>query len=257
MKLKVNFRECGRDPYSDVPHTHEGGLELIHVRAGQGKVFIGEHVIPFCGESVFLLDAAMLHCISPDPDVPYVRGKMEIDKALTCEMVTPLLEGGCLYRVPSPELSAKADRVLLSLEGLLAQGEHSLAIMAHVFELLHLCTSQMQEKKSEEGGTVADVVGYIHEHLETGITLSDVAEALHINKHYLCRLFKRETGMTVNTYINSARLAKAKQMLAESGESVTFIAAECGFGEPSLFTKNFKKEMGMTPSAYRNQTRSE
>ena len=32
MKLKVNFRECGRDPYSDVPHTHEGGLELIHVR---------------------------------------------------------------------------------------------------------------------------------------------------------------------------------------------------------------------------------
>ena len=256
MKVKVIYRERGRDPYSDVPHTHESEYELIHVLSGKGKVFMGERVFSFCGDAVFLLDAAVLHYVSPDPDMPYVRTKLLIDKSLTGGMIAPLLEAGCLYRVPSPELSAKADRALAALDNLIERAAPPLDTMAHVFGLLHLCTAQMQEKKSEEDGTVADVVGYVHEHLESGVTLASVASALHINKHYLCRLFKRETGMTVNAYINSARIAKAKQMLASTAESVTFIAAECGFGELSLFTKNFKKEMGMTPSAYRNMTRS-
>ena len=256
MNVKVIYREQGRDPYTDVPHTHESDYELIHVLSGKGKVFVGERVIPFCGESVFLLDAAVLHYVSPEADVPYVRTKLLIDKSLTGGMVLPLLERGCLYRAPTPELSGEADRALSALQALLKEGTEPLLICAHIFELLHLCTAKMSGERSYYRGTMADVVRHIHENLGECLSLCDVADRLHINKYHLCRLFKRETGMTVNCYINSARIAKAKQLLATSEESVSFIAAECGFGELSLFTKNFKKEMGMTPSAYRNLIRS-
>ena len=255
MKVKVIYRERGRDPYSDVPHTHESDYELIHVLSGKGKVFMGERVFSFCGDAVFLLDAAVLHYVSPDPDMPYVRTKLLIDKSLTGGMIAPLLEAGCLYRVPSPELSAKADRALAALDNLIERAAPPLDTMAHVFGLLHLCTAQMQEKKSEEDGTVADVVGYVHEHLESGVTLASVASALHINKHYLCRLFKAETGMTVGAYINSARVVRAKQLLRDGKEPISFVASECGYNEPSVFAKSFKKETGMTPSTYRTLNR--
>ena len=210
MDLKVICRERGRDPYSDVPHAHENEYELIHILSGKGKVFMGERVIPFCGEAVFLLDAAVLHYVSPDLDTPYVRNKLFIDKSLTAGAVAPLLTGGSLYRVPSSSLSAKADRALTALDGLLAVGAPRLEVLSLVFELLHLCTAQMQEQKGEVVGTVASAVGYIHERLEHGVALSEVADALHVNKHYLCRLFKAEMGMTVGAYINSARVVRAK-----------------------------------------------
>ena len=251
MDVKVIYRERGRDPYSDVPHTHEGEFELIHILSGKGKVFMGERVIPFCGEAVFLLDAAVLHYVSPDADTPYVRNKLFIDKSLAAGAITPLLTGGCLHRVPSPTLSAKADRALAALERLLSSEDAPLKVLSHVFELLHLCTAQMQEQKGEAVGTVATAVGYIHEHLEGGVALSDVADALHVNKHYLCRLFKAETGMTVGAYINSARVVRAKQLLRDTREPISFVASECGFNEASVFAKSFKKETGMSPLQYR------
>ena len=104
-------------------------------------------------------------------------------------------------------------------------------------------------------GTVAEAVGHIHEHLETGVSLCDVARALHVNKHYLCRLFKAEMGMTVGAYINSARVVRAKQLLRDGKEPIAFVASECGYNEPSVFAKSFKKETGMTPSHYRNLMR--
>ena len=255
MNVKVIYRERGRDPYSDVPHAHESEYELIHILSGKGKVFMGERVIPFCGEAVFLLDAAVLHYVSPDADTPYVRNKLFIDKTLTAGAVAPLLSGGYLYRVPSGSLSAKTDRAIAALESLLSADAAPLEVLARVFELLHLCTAQMQVQKGEAGGTVAEAVGYIHEQLESGVALADVADALHVNKHYLCRLFKAETGMTVGAYINSARVVRAKHLLRDGTEPIAFVASECGYNEPSVFAKSFKKETGMTPSAYRNMTK--
>ena len=255
MNVRVIYRERGRDSYTDVPHTHERDYELIHVLSGKGNVFIGERVIPFCGEAVFLLDAAVLHYVSPDAGTPYVRTKLLLDKSLTAGAVAPLLEGGCLYRVPSPTLSAKADRGLAALGGSLSQGAEPLSVLSQLFALLELCTAQMQEQTAEAHGSVAAVVGYIHEHLEAGVSLCDVADALHVNKHYLCRLFKAEMGMTVGAYINSARVVRAKQLLRDGKEPISFVASECGYNEPSVFAKSFKKETGMTPSAYRNLMR--
>ena len=155
----------------------------------------------------------------------------------------------------SSSLSAKADRALTALDGLLAVGAPRLEVLSLVFELLHLCTAQMQEQKGEVVGTVASAVGYIHERLEHGVALSEVADALHVNKHYLCRHFKAEMGMTVGAYINSARVVRAKQLLRDTREPISFVAGECGYNEPCVFAKSFKKETGMTPSAYRNLNR--
>lgn len=254
MAMQIFYREAGRDALSDIRHTHDKEIELVQILSGEGKVFVKNKILPFSGSAVFFIDGGVLHYICPEPGTHYLRNKLIFDKALANDTLSPLLKEGYLYRAPSQEAALEADRRFAELHALHARHESPLLLLSRVFELLHFCTAQMDEGGSKYRGTVADVVRFVHEHLSEGITLADVAQALHVNKHYLCRLFKRETGMTVGEYINSARIAKAKHLLRTAEESVSFVAAESGFNEPSAFTKSFKKEVGMTPTAYKART---
>lgn len=256
MEIGVIYRASGRDELSDIRHSHEHAFELLHVLSGRGKLFVGERVLPFEGESVFLIDGAVLHVVCPDAASSYVRSKLLLDKALFGAVLSPLLKEGFLYRVPTHALSQEADRAILAISALEAHGREPLLLLSRVLELLHLCTAQMDEGGVHYSGTVADVVALVHERLGDGVGLAEVAATLHVNKHYLCRLFKKETGMTVGAYINSARIARAKYLLRTSERSVSAISDASGFNELSVFSKAFKKEVGMTPTEYKSHVRS-
>lgn len=255
VHLEVYYREQGKDALSDIFHTHDGVFELICIRAGRGKVFVGERVLPFTGDTVLLIDGSALHYICPDQDVTYLRHKLIFDKRLLAGFALPCVEAGLFYRIPTPEQALELDRYFELLEKHSPGDEVSLLLFSQVFALLHLCIEQGGAESASYHGTMADAVRYIHQNLAQGITLQGVAQALHINKFHLCRLFKRETGMTMGAYVNSCRIANAKRLLRTSEESVSFIAAECGFNELSVFTRNFKKEVGMTPTEYKAQSR--
>ena len=80
------------------------------------------------------------------------------------------------------------------------------------------------------------------------IGLDDLAKFCGITKHHLSREFKRFTGQTVLTYLNTLRCKSAEVCLSE-GMSVTETAFECGFESVSYFSRTYKKIMGAPPSA--------
>ena len=252
MNISIIYREQGRDELSDIRHSHDNEIELIHVISGKGKVFVGDDVLSFDGSAVFFIDGAILHYICPNSDIPYIRSKLILKKDIMGDMLSSYIKNGCLHQIPSNELSFEIDRAFFELFESHNNGDAELMLCSKIFELLHLCIERADENGVKYRGAVADVVSYIHKHLEDGIALSNVAQALHINKNYLCRLFRKETGMTVGAYINSARIAKAKRLLRDSDSPLSFVAGESGFNEPSVFSKNFKREVGMTPREYRN-----
>ncbi len=257
MHIEVLYKQSGRDQLSDVFHAHHGVMELICIRAGRGKIFVGEQVLSFAGDTVLLIDGAALHYICPEQGASYLRHKLIFDKRLLCDLPSPCGDERLLYRIPTREQMLEIERRFEALAHHHARNAPPLLLYAQIFELLHLCIEQGDAPGAAYHGTMADVMRYIHENLAQGITLTQVAAALHVNKFYLCRLFRRETGMTMGAYINSARIAIAKQRLRTSEESVSFIAAECGFNELSVFTRNFKREVGMTPTEYRAQAKEE
>ncbi|MFN7918523.1 MAG: helix-turn-helix transcriptional regulator [Bryobacteraceae bacterium] len=63
------------------------------------------------------------------------------------------------------------------------------------------------------------------------------------------RLFRDETGLSAGVWIRRARLLGALQRLAE-GNSVTAVAAECGYATTSAFVSMFRREIGSTPGRY-------
>jgi AraC family transcriptional regulator of arabinose operon len=65
------------------------------------------------------------------------------------------------------------------------------------------------------------------------------------------KLFKRQTGMSPNTYINEHKINMAKSMLLSSGLSIKEIAHSLNFADQFVFSKLFKKYTGKSPKAFK------
>lgn len=95
------------------------------------------------------------------------------------------------------------------------------------------------------------VCTYVQGSIFSPISLDDIAVYTGYNASYLCRVFKRDTGMTIVDYITEEKIDKAKELLAYSNESVLDICIALGYSSQSYFTTMFKKKVGMSPVAYR------
>lgn len=97
------------------------------------------------------------------------------------------------------------------------------------------------------------VIEYINDRLDEKIQLTDLAKLLNISQYYFCSLFKQSMGISPYQYIIGQRIERAKQLLKQKELSIVDVALKCGFSSQTHFIKQFRKRMGITPLAYRNQ----
>ena len=71
-----------------------------------------------------------------------------------------------------------------------------------------------------------------------------------------CRIFKKEVGTSVITYITDLRIKKAKDLLEHSDLKTFEISDAVGIHDPAYFSVLFKKYTGMSPKSYRNKADS-
>ena len=81
------------------------------------------------------------------------------------------------------------------------------------------------------------------------LTIGKLASHFYLSSSYLCRIFKDETGTTINRYITAKRITRAKELLSE-GYSVTETCGMCGFQDYSNFLKAFTKAVGISQKKY-------
>ncbi len=94
---------------------------------------------------------------------------------------------------------------------------------------------------------------YIHEHYPEPISIDQLANIAHISRRVCFRLFQQNLHMTPLQYIQSYRLQKARELLKSTSQSITTIAATCGLGSNSYFTRIFRKEFDCSPLQFRKQ----
>lgn len=84
------------------------------------------------------------------------------------------------------------------------------------------------------------------------LQLSDIARAVYSSPYALCRIFKKETGLSLHQYLQRLRLLHALEQLAENPQSdLTNLALEIGFSSHSHFTTAFSSLFGIPPSTFR------
>lgn len=83
------------------------------------------------------------------------------------------------------------------------------------------------------------------------LSLQTIADHVSLSKTYLCVMYKKETGITINEYINMQRIKKSKMLLKNHKYKLYEVAGKVGFVDANYFSTYFKKYVGVSPSEYR------
>ncbi|MCI5604910.1 MAG: AraC family transcriptional regulator [Clostridia bacterium] len=102
---------------------------------------------------------------------------------------------------------------------------------------------------TNENKAVVKIKNYINKNFINGISLDKLAEHMYMNKYYMCHMFKEETGLTIKEFVNTRRIAMAKQLLPKY-KSVKDLYSACGFNDYSAFYKTFKRFTGVSPMEF-------
>lgn len=251
---------------SVVAHSHEF-VELVFVRRGKGKHFVGDAVFPVQENNVFVLsDRNIFHSIQPldGKDVlqlvnvifpfDYFPINMQLFKPETVYDLSKVVGGvemieRIFYEYTKKEwlyedVMAGYTRILLS-------------------ELLRL--SPVKRKKTDATvlrqkfvvNYIDQAIAFIHKNYDKQVEVDQIASYCGICKAYLQRLFRKERNTSVKEYLIKYRIEQSCKFLLNTDYSVSFISEMVGFNDLKYFYLKFKEIVGETPVRFKQTFGSE
>jgi YesN/AraC family two-component response regulator len=100
---------------------------------------------------------------------------------------------------------------------------------------------------------VKRALAYIHQNYAMPLSRQQIARAIGVSERYLSEIFKQEMGISPWDVLNRFRIQRAQILLKASDASITDIALQVGFDDPSYFGRVFNKHTGLSPKAYRDK----
>jgi AraC-like DNA-binding protein len=100
---------------------------------------------------------------------------------------------------------------------------------------------------------VLEAQRFAREHSTERITMRDAARHVNLSRFHFCKMFRRFTGQTFTEYVARVRVRTAKDLLHNPLLLVVDVALQSGFGSVPQFNSVFRKLVGQSPRAYRNE----
>ncbi len=102
--------------------------------------------------------------------------------------------------------------------------------------------------------TVEDILAFTEENCRNAeLNQSAIADHFHISAYSVSRIFKQQFGTGFAEYVNGKRMEQAKELLLNTGKSIKEIAMEVGFSDGNYFSRVFKQNYGISPTAFRQK----
>lgn len=231
---------------------HEN-IELLYIAKGRGLCHLGTVAYEFSAGDIVSVNSFELHYIEAYDRAEYYCLIPDRSFLISMGIDTSLVNFSPITQ------SDKAASLFLELaelyRGKSSFRETSLKLKITELILYMAKNASLSEKAKSDAKSLSRIklaIGYISTHLDTRITADEAAEAAALSKYHFLREFKKLTGMTLVSFVNSMRCEKARALFSSSELSVAEVCALSGFDNASYFTKTFKRKTGMTPSKYRN-----
>jgi len=105
--------------------------------------------------------------------------------------------------------------------------------------------------QASEMSKVRELQIWIAEHLETRLSVEDLADRMGMSVRNFERVFTREVGRTPSQYVLQARVEAARRQLERTDRGLKQVAAAAGFGSADVMRRAFVRLLGITPRRYR------
>jgi AraC-like DNA-binding protein/mannose-6-phosphate isomerase-like protein (cupin superfamily) len=257
--------------YQPTFHSHSG-FELYLCVQGNGHFIAGERIHDLGAGTFTVVKPMALHLSRPNRNVPFHRYVLAVQRSYIESLYSDDRDSYYMIRQWLPESDSDSihaqlnARQLLSLQETLAQLEgeiqrkqlcYPLIVKSLLLQLFAQLGRYQSEWGEDQGGTdeqkrrVESILSYIMEHYQEPLSSERLCNHFHLSRSYLFKLFKQNTGVSINEFIVTYRINKAKELLQGTELPITEVAATAGFQDISHFCHTFKRLSGMTPSRYR------
>ncbi|SEG09977.1 two-component system, response regulator YesN [Butyrivibrio sp. Su6] len=115
------------------------------------------------------------------------------------------------------------------------------------------CRNVISKREERSNSIMKTAMDYIKDNFHKDISLDDVSRVVNISPYYFSKIFKEENGLNFIEYLTNVRIEKAKKLLEESDLSIKEICISCGYTDPNYFSRSFKKNVGVTPTEYKDR----
>lgn len=253
-----------------VPHNH-AAIEVIRVISGEVVMTVnGERYDLSLGDIVFLnpFDVHSLvieradvkdeyQCVNFDLSLLKTKSNTEFN-----EYLGSISHGELKFKTFIPHThpySEALNRSMQELHGYCENESTNAGYMMIAAELLRFLAglddgglSYAFEKKtlSKQAAFSQAVTQYVSQNYALPLTTETIAEELHFNKSYFCRVFKSVFEQTFVEYLNSYRIYVAKSLPIEDYNTLGSLAESIGYTSYDSFTLYFKKYVGVTPKEF-------
>ncbi len=259
-------QRSGAHNWEIAAHRHDGLLQLLYLQSGSGEVLFDSERVQVCAPSVVYVPAQVVHGFHW---AGQVEGQVITAAQPPLESIAQVLAPNLLAAIRKPQVIAlprwpTEDDPLLPLCLALREEyhnrarEHVASSMALLLALLIQALRHGQEapdpahrpasRRSQQLTGFRELVDrHYREHRPLGFYAGELGMTLAT----LGRLCQEHLGMTPMNVINARLVLEAKRVLGHSDASVKQIAHELGFADVGYFSRFFRKQCGVSPSAFR------
>ena len=118
-------------------------------------------------------------------------------------------------------------------------------------KIMAACRNVISKRTEKSSSIIETAKEYLKTNYAKDISLDDVSRIVNISPYYFSKLFKEDTGENFIEYLTAIRINKAKELLDSSEYSMKEICAMVGYSDPNYFSRAFKKNVGVTPTEYK------
>ena len=248
---------------------------LFYVLSGDGNVIIEDSSYPVKPHALILFpagtvyawhtDQARLICVNFD----YTQSNSHLTQSFHPVSIDrfdrqnildkPYFEDEPLFQKPLyiPDASFLESRIKALSENFYMESKYKTRILSLLLsEILFTIAEHVTARQEFSVGNnlTKQIISYVQNNYNKEINNQTISEEFHYSAAYINRILKKQLGKTVHEFLLKYRLDMAKDVLKNSDLPISEVALSVGFGDVPHFIKTFKKEVGMTPFAYRKNT---
>ncbi|MBB6521740.1 AraC family transcriptional regulator [Pseudoteredinibacter isoporae] len=110
---------------------------------------------------------------------------------------------------------------------------------------------KLPDVTSEDFDRISEVVDYAQERIANPPSLQELADVAGMSIYQLDRRMKKLYDLPTGQWLLKIRIDHASRLLLNSDQPIADIAMDCGYGDQSAFTRQFRRTTGQTPSTFR------
>lgn len=243
-------------------HIHDC-YELYYSISGGKQFLIDSTCYPMGPGDLFLINNYESHCVSRLDDDRHERIVISIHPEYVKALSSPETdltqcfrrrEGHPLRKLSlAPENQTRFLYLIHKLQEVKGYGADLMenALFTELLVLVNrlYCAGEEKAPEYRYHPVVEKIIAYINAHIGERITLSVLAGSMFLSQAYICRIFKAETGTSINKYITARRISIAKARLT-AGLTVAEACEQSGFNDYTNFVTLFTRMVGITPKQY-------